>query len=273
MIAFRRPFTITWVPWPWPWPWPWLWIITWFGVAAASQVFSYPEMVLERTLAPASWLHICGCDAFGRDMLSIVLHAALASSAVSGVAMVITCASALALGGGISLLPERARFAALRALEASLAVPFLLIALGLAAVRGPGWSTLLFSLLIGLVPSFTRLIQARSREILAEPFIEAAGSLGVPPLRILTHHVVPNLTPLIWAKAPLLFAQGLMAEAALSFLGVGAPSGSETWGSLLASGKDYLLEAPHIALTAGIPLVLTVLALQSLSIGKNSKLR
>jgi ABC-type dipeptide/oligopeptide/nickel transport system permease subunit len=252
---------------------PWIWIITWFGVAASSQIFAYPKMVLELTLAPPTWLHFCGCDAFGRDMLSIVLRAALASSVVSFVATAIASACALALGGGIALLPERPRFAALRALETCLAFPFLLIALGLAAVRGPGWSTLLFSLLIGLVPSFTRLIQARSREILAEPFIEAAGSLGVRPLRILTHHVVPNLTPLVWAKAPLLFAQCLMAEAALSFLGVGAPSGSETWGSLLASGKDYLLEAPHIALTAGIPLVLTVLALQSLSVGKNPELR
>jgi ABC-type dipeptide/oligopeptide/nickel transport system permease subunit len=252
---------------------PLLWLAGWFSLALWIQFTSEAPIMLSHALAPPSLSHLLGYGIFGKDMLSDVLRASARSSAVSLGATLFACVFALSIGGAIALLADRARFIALRVLEGTLAFPFLLVALGLAAIRGPGWSTLFISLLIGLVPMFTRLVYARTREILAEPFIEAARGIGANPFRILIRHIVPNLATLVWAKAPLLFAQCLMAEAALSFLGVGAPIGSETWGSLLAAGKDYLIEAPHIALGSGIPLVFTLLALQTLSAGKKPEFR
>jgi ABC-type dipeptide/oligopeptide/nickel transport system permease subunit len=250
---------------------PVCWLVSWFTIALAIQLTQQPPMTLNRALASPSWAHLFGCGIFGQDMLSEVLRASARSSLASLLATLIACIFSLGIGATIALLPGRARFLALRVLEGVLAFPFLLVALGLAAIRGPGWSTLFISLLIGLLPMFTRLVYARTQEILSEPFIEAARGVGASPGRILTQHIVPHLATLVWAKAPLLFAQCLMAEAALSYLGIGAPIGAETWGSLLAAGKDYLIEAPHIALASGIPLVFTLLALQTLSAGSSKK--
>ena len=158
-----------------------------------------------------------------------------------------------------------ARFASVRALETLLAFPALLFALAWAAVRGPGWDTLTISLLLGTVPPLTRLIYARTREILVEDYVTAAHSLGASPWRIAYRHLLPGVRSLCRVKAPGLFAYALMAEATLSFLGIGAPIGRDSWGTLLSQGKDYLIEAPHLAIGSGLPLVLTILSLQLLS--------
>lgn len=179
--------------------------------------------------------------------------------------MLISCAIGILLGTAIALAPRPLRFLGLRGLEITLAFPSLLIALAWAAVRGPGWETLLVALAIGTLPSFTRLITARARELLQEDYVHAARALGAGPVRLVWSHLTPALLSLCSVKLPGLFAHALLAEATLSFLGVGAPIGRDTWGSLLAQGKDYLLEAPHIAFAAGIPLVMTVLSLQLLS--------
>jgi peptide/nickel transport system permease protein len=161
--------------------------------------------------------------------------------------------------------PTPARFASLRFLDFLLAFPSLLVALGWAAIRGPGWETLWFSLLIGTLPMLMRLLYARAQEVLVQDFILASQSMGGSKSWILWRHLCPNLVSVASLKAPMLFAHVLMAEATLSFLGIGAPIGKDTWGSLLAQSKDYLIEAPHLAVGVGIPLILTILALQKIS--------
>jgi ABC-type dipeptide/oligopeptide/nickel transport system permease subunit len=225
------------------------------------------DPLLSRNLQAPDLSHWMGFDPFGRDLKFTVLSASLRSASFACLSVLVTCILGMLFGASIALAPTRVRFAALRALDTLLAFPSLLLALALAAIRGPGWSTLFASLLIGVLPPFVRLIYARSREILSEPFIEAAQSLGASPSRVLLKHLLPMLSSVCAVKIPILFAQALMAEATLSFLGVGAPVGKETWGSLLASGKEYLFEAPHIAFAAGIPLMLTILSLQTLSDG------
>jgi peptide/nickel transport system permease protein len=246
---------------------PAAWLAFWFGTALIAEVFprTFYEPILARSLASPDLSHWMGFDSFGKDLTLLVLRASLTSASFASASVLVSCAVGVFIGACIALLPSRAQFLPLRALDTFLAFPSLLLALALAAIRGPGWGTLFVSLLIGTLPPFIRLIYARSREVLSEPFIEAAESLGASPGRILARHLVPMLRSICAVKIPTLFAQALMAEATLSFLGVGAPIGQETWGSLLASGKDYLFEAPHIAFAAGIPLTLTVLSLQILS--------
>lgn len=209
-----------------------------------------------------AWL---GTDAFGRPMGWTVLRAAATSTAFAALTVLISCAVSLVWGAGIALAGPTARYLGLRSLETLLAFPHLLFALAFAAIRGPGWDTLMLSLLIGTLPGFARLLYLRSRELLAEDFVLAAASLGARKPRILFRHLLPHLLALCRIKAPNLFAHALLAEATLSFLGIGAPIGRDTWGSLLAQGKEYLFEMPHIAWVAGIPLILTVLSLQLLS--------
>jgi peptide/nickel transport system permease protein len=246
---------------------PLAWLTFWFGAALIS--FALPESLvdpkLSRSLASPSLGHWMGFDPFGKDLQLAVLRASLTSAIFASVCVLTSCVLGVLAGASIAMAPARPRFVLLRALDTLLAFPSLLLALAIAAIRGPGWGTLLASLLIGTVPPFIRLIYARSREVLSEPFIEAAESLGASPLHVLARHLLPMLRSVCAVKIPFLFAQALMAEATLSFLGVGAPIGAETWGSLLSAGKDYLFEAPHIAFAAGIPLTLTLLALQTLS--------
>jgi peptide/nickel transport system permease protein len=109
----------------------------------------------------------------------------------------------------------------------------------------------------------------RTREILTEEYVLAARSLGAAPSAIARRHLLPALLPLALLKAPVVFAHALMAEATLSFIGVGAPIGRETWGLLLAQGKDYLIESPHIALASDLPLALTVFGLQMITSAKS----
>ncbi len=236
---------------------PLLWLIAWFGASLFAMRLGN-EFDLPKTLAS-------GHDAFGRELAGLVLQSSASSAAFAAAATFVSCVIGISLGSGLALSPSRFQHLGLRALEFFLAFPSLLIALALAAIRGPGWDTLSIALLIGVLPSFTRLIYLRSKELLAEDYVQAAKSLGARSPRIIRKHLMPHLVRLCSIKVPQLFAGALLAEATLSFLGVGAPIGRDTWGTLLAQGKDYLLEAPHIAIGSGAPLLLTILALQLLS--------
>jgi peptide/nickel transport system permease protein len=248
----------------WQIPWLALWILAAFAVwiALGNSVFHYD---LPHALASPGWPELAGCDAFGRNLIPLTLRASLVSIAFSLAVVIVSLAIAIGAGASIALLSAPLQALALRLLEGTLAFPSLIIALAWAAIRGAGWSTLVVALLMGVLPSATRLLYLRSKEILTEEYIEAAVALGATRPKILLTYLIPELVRLAAVKFPALFAQTLLAEATLSFLGVGAPIGHDTWGSLLAQGKDYLIEAPHLAFATGLPLVLTVLALQGLS--------
>lgn len=244
--------------------WPHAWLALW-GLGALSRLGAEGEFELARTLGAPSRSHPFGLDAFGRDLLELALQGSALSAGFASGAVFASCILGIALGSALALAPQAVRFSLLRVLDLLLAFPSLILALALAAVWGPGWSTLIAALAIGTLPSFIRLVYVRSRELLQEEYVLAARSLGATPSRIATRHLTPALLSLCSVKVPGLFAHALMAEATLSFLGVGAPIGRDTWGSLLAQAKDYLIEAPHLAWGAGIPLILTVLSLQVMS--------
>ena len=240
------------------------WLALWYGLAIIFSRHDFHHH-LEYSLAGPTWAHPLGFDAFGRNLFYVLLNASATSSLFGMSAVLLSTLGALFFGSLCALAPRSVRFIFLRLLESFLAFPGLLFALAYAAIRGPGWDTLVFALLIGTLPSFTRLIYIRTRELLAEDYVLAAQSLGAKRWAVFKNHLLPALISLCSVKIPNLFAHALMAEATLSFLGVGAPIGRDTWGSLLLQGKDYLLEDPHIALGTGVPLILTVVFLQILS--------
>jgi peptide/nickel transport system permease protein len=243
------------------------WLLLWLIFSPICVFFSAgaARFQLPLNLMPPSLRHPFGYDAFGRDVLLITARAGLNSMGFAAAVVVVSIVLAILSASLIVAVPARLKFVFLRVLEFLLAFPSLIVALAWAAIRGPGWSTLWFSLLIGTLPMLIRLVYARAQEVLVQDYIEASVSLGGSKGWVLTRHVVPELLSLCLLKAPNLFAQALMAEATLSFLGLGAPIGRDTWGSLLAQGKDYLIEAPHLAIGVGIPLIFTVLSLQKIS--------
>ena len=243
---------------------PWLWL-GFFIPMSVLFIGSDSSYHLETTLCSPSLQHPLGCDSFGRDMLTTLLRASGLSLLFAGFAASLGILGGMILGSLIVLLPPWGRSVCERGLEFFLSFPYLLIALGLVAVTGPGWSTLVVALLLGSLPMFTRLMLVRAKEVTHENYFLISRSNGAGHLHLMSFHLFPNLMGLASVKAPNLFAQAIMAEATLSFLGVGAPIGKDTLGALLLMGKNYLLEAPHIALTSGVPLAFTVFSLQILS--------
>ncbi len=246
------------------------WLVMWFGAALLAKIpFSGNEADLEfnlsQALASPALTHPLGFDAFGRDLFQLSLHASATSALFALVATLIALTGGVLFGASGSLLPHALKQLARKSLDFLLGFPSLLFALGWAAIRGPGWSTLIFALLLGALPPVSRLLLLRCEELLQEEFVSAAQSVGASRFRILHTHLLPFLLSLCRLKAPNLFAHALIAEATLSFLGIGAPIGKDTWGSLLIQGKDYLLEAPHLVIGAGLPLLLTVLSLLIIS--------
>lgn len=239
--------------------WALLWIGLW-GTASAGMALRLrlqDALPIPHELARA--LQAPFYDTFGRNLVALVLSASAASLALT------TLVVALALGTALLLaaLPRTALLE--RGTEVLLAFPAILVSLSVAALRGPGWVTLGLSLFLALVPMHLRLLLARSRELRRQEFYQAALSLGAPPLRLFITHELPALWALTRVKAPHHWAVALVADATLSYLGIGAPIGDDSWGSLLLQGQQYLIEAPHIALLTGVPLVLSVLSLQILS--------
>ena len=216
------------------------------------------ESVLPLTL---KW----GYDAFGRNLFLLTLKASGASLIVCCLSLALTLFLSFSLALIASLGPRPLRFLVKRCLELWLSIPGILLALCIAALTGPGWTALIASLCIGLTPSFTRLLLARAQEISKENYTLASIALGGSQLSLVKNHYLRPLIAFGSVKFPNLFAATLASEAALSFMGIGAPIGVDTWGLLLSQARDYLIEAPHIAIIVGTPLCLVIFALQQIS--------
>jgi peptide/nickel transport system permease protein len=244
-----------------------IWILFWLTISPISALLfrDATNYHLSRCLVGPSFPHFFGFDAFGRDLFQVTARAGINSLSFAAAVVAVSITISVLFSGFIASAPETLKYFFLRILDFSLAFPSLLIAMGWAAIRGPGWSTLWFSLLLGSLPMLTRLLYARTQELLVQDFIEASYSMGGGKIWILSRHVLPSVFSTALVKAPMLFANILVAEATLSFLGLGAPIGKDTWGSLLAQAKDYLIEAPHLAIGIGLPLVFTILSLQRIS--------
>jgi peptide/nickel transport system permease protein len=246
--------------------WAWAWLILWFGGSLASILFGHEvPFQLERALAPPSAELLLGADTYGRSLLSLLSGASLLSFGFSAACVAGSIGIALAFAGIAPNVPRRAERILESILQFLLAFPSLLFAFMVAGLLGPGRATIAAALVLGSAPGLSRTLWARSREISKQEFIWAARSLGAGPLRLAFRHYLPHLASVARVKIPSMLAHALVAEASLSFLGLGFPVGEESWGSLLAQAKDYLIEAPHISLGVGLPLVLSLLALDAVS--------
>ena len=216
--------------------------------------------------APGS-AHWFGTDEVGRDLLSRVVWGGRASLAAG----VISVAIAIGVGVPLGMLAGYAGgwldAVVSRITDAMLAVPFLILAIALAAFLGPSLSNAMIAIGITGTPIFVRLTRGQVMNVRAEEYVEAARAVGNPPARILLRHILPNILPPIIVQATLAIAAAIIAEASLSFLGLGQQPPAPSWGSMLNTAQRFLTQAPWMALFPGLAIFLTVLAFNLLGDG------
>ena len=216
---------------------------------------------------PPTAAHWFGTDELGRDILSRVVHGARASL----LAGLISVAIALGIGVPLGLLSGyRGGFVdALisRITDAMLACPFLILAIALAAFLGPSLGNAMIAIGISATPIFIRLTRGQVLSVKAEDYVEAARALGNPGWRIAVSHILPNILPALLVQATLSIAAAIIAEAALSFLGLGQQPPAPSWGSMLNAAQRFLTQAPWMAIWPGLAIFLVVLSLNLLGDG------
>ena len=209
---------------------------------------------------PPSLSHWFGTDDLGRDILVRVIYgtrASLLAGVISvGIALSIGVPLGLAagyLGGFLDALIGRMT-------DAMLACPFLILAIALAAFLGPSLGNAMIAIGVTATPIFVRLTRGQVLAVKMEDYVEAARAVGNPRWRIVFVHILPNIMPALLVQATLSIAAAIIAEAALSFLGLGQQPPEPSWGSMLNSAQRFLVNAPWMAVWPGLAIFLTVLS-------------
>ncbi|PYM80521.1 MAG: hypothetical protein DME13_22650, partial [Candidatus Rokuibacteriota bacterium] len=216
---------------------------------------------LGNVLARPGRVHWLGTDNVGRDVLSRVIW----GTRVSLVAGFVSVAIAAAAGGVLGMLAGyaggRADGVVMRLMDAVLSLPPLVLALALGAVLGAGLTGVLLALGVVYTPAFARLMRGQVLSVKTRDYVEAARALGASGWWIARRHVLPNAATPIVVQASLSVAFAILAEASLSFLGLGIQPPAASWGSMINAGRGYLQQAPWIVFGPGAALFVTVVGL------------
>lgn len=224
------------------------------------------KMSIPNRFHAPEWGHLFGTDEFGRDVLVRVIYAGRVSLLVS--LGVVIFAGVVGLVTGILAGYFRKLDGPIsRLLDAMMAFPDILLAIALVAALGPSLTNVILALGITFAPRLARIVRGSTLVLRELPYVEAAQSMGIPTWRILAKHIVVNLASPILVQSTFIFAHAMLAEASLSFLGVGASPDVPTWGTMLATGREFVSSAPWLMYFPGLAIVLSVLSLQLLGDG------
>jgi len=225
--------------------------------------------VLDNLMPPMSEsmdgpVYLLGTDASGRDVFSVILHGARVSLTVGVVSVLVSGILGALIGVTAGYFRGAVDEVVMRLVDIQLAFPFILLALIIMFVLGPGLLNIIIVLIVTTWPLYARVARAEALRLRGNEYVLAARTMGAGNARIILRHVLPNaLTPLI-VVASAAVPQMIVYEAALSFLGVGLPPTTPSWGGLLSAGRNYLAQAWWVATFPGLAIMLTVLSINIL---------
>jgi peptide/nickel transport system permease protein len=220
------------------------------GLAAPWIAPQNPASIdLVHRLEGPSGTHLAGTDELGRDTLSRLMWGARLSLTISVSVVAVSLALGLAIGGLAGYLGGVIDTALTTfAMNTFLALPGILLAIAFAAFLGPGFTNLVLALAIGGWAGYARLVRAQVMSVRDREYVDAARALGASGIRIFFRHILPNIVQPILVQAAIGMAGVILAEATLSFLGLGIPAPAPSWGSMLNDARSHLFDSPHLVL-------------------------
>lgn len=243
---------------------PAAWLLVVLFCALAAPVLPLPDpsaMDFAATEALPGGRHLLGTDLDGRDILSRLAHGARMSLFVALLGPLIGLAGGTLLGLLAAWHGGALRLAILAAMDAMLAFPTLVFALALTVVLGPSIENVTLALGVMAIPAFARIARANALPLLDREFVLAARAAGARDATILWREVLPNMRAALFTYALTMMSVMIVAEGSLSFLGVGVPPPTPSWGSMIADGRESLERVPHVSLIPAAVMFLTVLSL------------
>jgi peptide/nickel transport system permease protein len=215
--------------------------------------------VSARLKSPALGGSLLGTDQLGRDELSRIMAGARNTLLIGIVTVLIALGVGVPLGGIAALQRGWVEDATMRVADVLLAFPAILLALLFASVFGPSTLTAMSAIGIALVPVFARVVRGAGLQIMQQDYVTVTRTYGGGSLWIFVRHLLPNVSPVLIVQATVAFAIAILAEAALSYLGLGTPPPTPSWGRMLSESQTFLDQAPLLAVWPGISIALSVL--------------
>lgn len=223
--------------------------------------------LMSTLLPPGSPGHLLGTDELGRDILSRLIHGSRVSLMTGLMAAAISICVGVPLGLLAGYFSGRADMMLGRFFDAVLAIPSILLAIGLSSIFGPGLMVIIVALGLVWWATYARMVRSEALALASMDFVEAAKATGCSNSRVVFRYLLPNVLPIVLALLPLTIASGILVEASLSFLGIGVRPPTPTWGAMLATGRNFIRTSSFMATMPGLCIAVTILSLNLLGDG------